>query len=136
MNAETRTIVDIGGQDSKAIKADPENGNVLDFIMNDKCAAGTGRFLEKVAQLLDLSLKDLATARRIKSLLRRVGFEQDIVFTGGVSQNPGMVKALEETIGSPITKTALDPTFAGALGAAVSAGEAAEGLLKSYGGEL
>lgn len=180
MNAETRTIVDIGGQDSKAIKVDPENGNVLDFIMNDKCAAGTGRFLEKVAQLLDLSLKDLgeyavradapaeissqcvvfaesevislkvqgiskeniaagihfATARRIKSLLRRVGFEQDIVFTGGVSQNPGMVKALEETIGSPITKTALDPTFAGALGAAVSADEAAKELLKSYGGEL
>lgn len=180
MDAETRTIVDIGGQDSKAIKVDPDNGNVLDFIMNDKCAAGTGRFLEKVAQLLDLSLKELgeyavradapseissqcvvfaesevitlkvqgvskeniaagihfATARRIKSLLRRVGFEQDIVFTGGVSQNPGMVKALEETIGAPITSTALDPTYAGALGAAVSAADLAREELQSYGGGL
>lgn len=180
LDAETRTIVDIGGQDSKAIKVDPENGNVLDFIMNDKCAAGTGRFLEKVAQLLDLSLAELgeyavradapseissqcvvfaesevislkvqgvskeniaagihfATARRIKSLLRRVGFEQDIVFTGGVSQNPGMVKALEETIGAPITATALDPTYAGALGAAVSAAQLAAELTQSYGGVL
>lgn len=180
MDSETRTIVDIGGQDSKAIKVDPENGNVLDFIMNDKCAAGTGRFLEKVAQLLDLGLDELgeyavkadapveissqcvvfaesevislkvqgaskeniaagihfATARRIKSLLRRVGFEQDIVFTGGVSQNPGMVKALEETIGAPITATALDPTYAGALGAAVSAAELAQELKLSYGGQI
>lgn len=180
MDSETRTIVDIGGQDSKAIKVDPENGNVLDFIMNDKCAAGTGRFLEKVAQLLDLDLEELgeyavradepaeissqcvvfaesevislkvqgiskeniaagihfATARRIKSLLRRVGFEEDIVFTGGVSQNPGMVKALEETIGAPITATKLDPTYAGALGAAVNAAELAREILQSYGGEL
>lgn len=180
MDAETRTIVDIGGQDSKAIKVDPENGNVLDFIMNDKCAAGTGRFLEKVAQLLDLSLKEMgeyavradepteissqcvvfaesevislkvqgiskeniaagihfATARRIKSLLRRVGFEQDIVFTGGVSQNPGMVKALEETIGAPITATVLDPTYAGALGAAVNAAELAREVEENYGGIL
>lgn len=180
MDSETRTIIDIGGQDSKAIKVDPETGNVLDFIMNDKCAAGTGRFLEKVAQLLDLNLAELgeyavradapseissqcvvfaesevislkvrgvskeniaagihyATARRIKSLLRRVGFEQDIVFTGGVSQNPGMVKALEDVIGAPVTKTALDPTYAGALGAAVSAAELALEIDKSYGGEI
>ncbi len=165
MNRATQTIIDIGGQDSKAIQIDPENGNVLEFIMNDKCAAGTGRFLEKVAQLLDLDLNELgeyavasakpaeissqcvvfaesevvslkvkgvprqdiaagihfATARRIKSLLRRVGFESDIVFTGGVSHNPGMVKALEEVIGAPIVKTRLDSTFAGAFGAAINA---------------
>jgi len=49
---ETRTIVDIGGQDSKAIQVDV-NGNVSDFVMNDKCAAGTGRFLEVMATVLE-----------------------------------------------------------------------------------
>ncbi|NTU52749.1 MAG: CoA activase [Chlorobiaceae bacterium] len=59
LNAGTRTIIDIGGQDSKAIKVDHDNGRVVEFVMNDKCAAGTGRFLEKVAELLDYSLEEL-----------------------------------------------------------------------------
>ena len=165
MNRKTKTIIDIGGQDSKAIQIDPDNGNVVEFIMNDKCAAGTGRFLEKVAQLLSLDLDELgecalkstnpaeissqcvvfaesevislkakgvpkediaagihlATARRVKGLLRRVGFEDDIVFTGGVSHNEGMVKALETEIGNKISKTRLDSTYAGAFGAAITA---------------
>lgn len=165
INSNTRTIIDIGGQDSKAIKVDVYSGNVVNFIMNDKCAAGTGRFLEKVAQLLDLSLSELgecavksnnpidissqcvvfaesevislkvkgaakediaagihfASARRVKGLLRRVGFEQDILFTGGVSHNIGMVKALEKEIGAPIISAKFDSAFAGALGAAINA---------------
>ena len=56
LNAETRTIVDIGGQDAKAIQVDPATGKVVKFRMNDKCAAGTGRFLEKAAALLDLDM--------------------------------------------------------------------------------
>ena len=59
LNAGTRTIIDIGGQDSKAIKVDPTNGRVVEFLMNDKCAAGTGRFLEKIAELLDYRLDEL-----------------------------------------------------------------------------
>lgn len=59
LNANVRSIVDIGGQDSKAIRVDPKTGKVVEFIMNDKCAAGTGRFLEKVAQLLDLTTEEL-----------------------------------------------------------------------------
>ena len=59
LHAGTRTIVDIGGQDSKAIKVDPDSGRVVEFIMNDKCAAGTGRFLEKVALLLGLTVLEL-----------------------------------------------------------------------------
>jgi predicted CoA-substrate-specific enzyme activase len=55
----TRTIIDIGGQDSKAIKIDPATGKVVEFVMNDKCAAGTGRFLEKAAALLGLQLDEL-----------------------------------------------------------------------------
>ncbi len=53
-----RTVIDVGGQDSKVIKID-ENGRVRDFIMNDKCAAGTGRFLEVMASILEMSLDEL-----------------------------------------------------------------------------
>jgi len=53
-----RTIIDLGGQDIKVIGVD-ENGEVSDFIMNDKCAAGTGRFLEVIAHALEVRLEDL-----------------------------------------------------------------------------
>ena len=168
---KTRTIIDIGGQDSKAIKVDPSSGKVVEFVMNDKCAAGTGRFLEKTAVLLGLQLgqlgdvaleavapspissqcvvfaesevislrargervKDavaraniaagihLATARRVHNLLNRVGIEPDLVFTGGVSNNIGMWKVLEEILGHKFARAPLDLIFAGALGAAVFA---------------
>jgi predicted CoA-substrate-specific enzyme activase len=49
----TKFIIDMGGQDSKAMEVDPE-GNVTNFAMNDKCAAGTGRFLEVMAQVLEV----------------------------------------------------------------------------------
>ncbi len=52
-----RSIIDIGGQDSKSIVLD-ENGKVKDFVMNDKCAAGTGRFLEVMARALQIDLED------------------------------------------------------------------------------
>jgi (R)-2-hydroxyacyl-CoA dehydratese activating ATPase len=52
----TRTVIDMGGQDSKAISIGPE-GEVLDFVMNDKCAAGTGRFLSNAADVMGVSLE-------------------------------------------------------------------------------
>ncbi|MRR16869.1 MAG: 2-hydroxyglutaryl-CoA dehydratase [Deltaproteobacteria bacterium] len=55
---ETHTIIDIGGQDSKGIKLDAE-GKVADFVMNDKCAAGTGRFLEVIAETLGIKLTEM-----------------------------------------------------------------------------
>ena len=55
---QTRTIIDIGGQDSKVI-AVAEDGSVADFIMNDKCAAGTGRFLQVMTGILDITLDEL-----------------------------------------------------------------------------
>ena len=58
LNPSVRTILDIGGQDSKAIRLD-ENGDVADFVMNDKCAAGTGRFLEMMARTLEVDLDEL-----------------------------------------------------------------------------
>jgi predicted CoA-substrate-specific enzyme activase len=53
-----QTVIDIGGQDSKLVRLDA-NGKVRDFAMNDRCAAGTGRFLEVVADRLGLALGDL-----------------------------------------------------------------------------
>lgn len=55
---DTRTIIDIGGQDSKVIRVD-ESGKVVDFTMNDKCAAGTGRFLEVMAGSLKVPLDEM-----------------------------------------------------------------------------
>lgn len=57
---EARTIIDIGGQDSKGMRVD-EAGNVIDFVMNDKCAAGTGRFLEVMAKALELRVDELGS---------------------------------------------------------------------------
>lgn len=168
---ETRTVIDIGGQDSKAIRLDTATGKVVDFVMNDKCAAGTGRFLEKAAVLLSLNLEQLgraalqatepatissqcvvfaesemislrakgarqndsaavanvaagvhySAARRVCNLLGRVGTEPELLFTGGVSNNPGMRHILEELIGCPFTQVKFDMIHAGALGAAVFA---------------
>lgn len=54
----TRTVIDIGGQDSKIITLD-DRGRVTDFVMNDKCAAGTGRFLEVMADALEVKLSEM-----------------------------------------------------------------------------
>lgn len=171
LNSNVRSLVDIGGQDSKGIRVDPKTGKVVEFIMNDKCAAGTGRFLEKVAQLLELETEELgtealkatkpadissqcvvfaesevislkakgetqaniaagihiATARRVSNLFKRIGLEADLIFTGGVSNNIGMRKVLEEVLGYPLCSTKLDTTYTGALGAAVLAQRALAG---------
>jgi predicted CoA-substrate-specific enzyme activase len=58
LSSSARTIIDIGGQDSKVISIDAD-GRVMDFIMNDKCAAGTGRFLQVMAHVLGAEVDDL-----------------------------------------------------------------------------
>jgi len=68
---ETRTVIDIGGQDSKLVRLDGQ-GTVEDFVMNDRCAAGTGRFLEVVATRLGVklqSLGDMADRSRHSALI-------------------------------------------------------------------
>ncbi|MBI1737323.1 MAG: 2-hydroxyglutaryl-CoA dehydratase [Candidatus Rokubacteria bacterium] len=164
----TRTVIDMGGQDTKAIKVAPD-GSVLDFAMNDKCAAGTGRFLSAAADVTGVSLDDIgaisleakvpvrltsvctvfvesdimsylaqkkrvedilggvhkAIATRTMALVRRVGVEREVTFTGGVSRNVGMVRHLEAVLGCPINVSA-EGHFMGALGAALFALERAE----------
>ncbi len=166
----TRTLLDIGGQDTKAVRVGP-NGEVLDFCMNDKCAAGTGRFLEASANVLEIPLEEIgevarkstkplpitnvctvfveseimahlakgesaedilngvhrAIARRSVNLLRRVGVEDDVTFTGGVSRNGGMVDALEEILETKIQLSG-DSQYMGAIGAALFALEKYQNL--------
>jgi predicted CoA-substrate-specific enzyme activase len=69
-NPEIRTILEIGGQDSKAIRID-EHGHVEHFAMNDKCAAGCGRFLEVTARAMGLELEDLGlVAEQSQNIVR------------------------------------------------------------------
>ena len=162
-----RTIIDIGGQDAKAIKLD-ERGGVVQFFMNDKCAAGTGRFLDVMARVLEVRVEDLgdlgaqskkhvgisstctvfaesevisqlsmgtdkcdiingihhSVAGRVAGLAHRIGVVKDLVMTGGVAQNRGVVSALEEELGCPILTSPLTQ-YNGALGAALFAWQAA-----------
>jgi predicted CoA-substrate-specific enzyme activase len=56
---DAHSVIDIGGQDSKAIVMSKKTGSVIDFQMNDKCAAGTGRFLEVMAQALEVPIEEM-----------------------------------------------------------------------------
>ena len=58
LNPKTRTIIDLGGQDCKVINLD-NSLNVIDFIMNDKCAAGTGRFIEVMMRILEEDINNI-----------------------------------------------------------------------------
>ncbi len=163
---KAQAIIDIGGQDFKVIKLD-NRGSVTDFRMNDKCAAGTGRFLEVMARVLELdlysfsnlslmaksqieitsictvfaesevinhvargtSVEDLiygilnSVCTRVYSLAKvLISGAEHIVFTGGVAQNVGMVKALGDKIGTDLL-VPTNPQLTGALGAAVLASE-------------
>jgi predicted CoA-substrate-specific enzyme activase len=163
----TQTVIDMGGQDAKGIRVG-EDGDVKDFVMNDKCAAGTGRFLSNAAETLGLTLDKIgpisleakkpvrlstvcavfvesdimsylaegktvpdilggvhsAIAARTVALVRRVGIEPEVAFTGGVSRNIGMVRALEEKLQLPVN-VCDDSHYIGAIGAALFALERA-----------
>jgi predicted CoA-substrate-specific enzyme activase len=155
-----RIAIDIGGQDAKGMKI--SHGNLVDFVMNDKCAAGTGRFLEVISDALGIKVEDLGTislrstnkakissvctifaqqevvsylsegtpledivaglhdaiAGRVVRMIRRLKIEPDVVLTGGVAKNIGVVKAVRENIGCEILVPE-DPLLSGALGAAI-----------------
>jgi predicted CoA-substrate-specific enzyme activase len=163
MFPDTRTVLDMGGQDTKAIRVNAA-GEIVDFCMNDKCAAGTGRFLGAAATALDIPLNELGStalksqrpvristtctvfaesevlswlgkgkkiedilwgvhksiASRSTSLLRRVGIEDEVTFTGGVTRNIGMIRALEERIERRLNVNE-ESHYMGALGAALFA---------------
>ena len=168
LDPAVRTVIDIGGQDSKIIRLD-ENGAVTNFVMNDKCAAGTGRFLEMMARTMELSLEEMSErglswkkevaissmctvfaesevvsliarneevndiihglnesiASRTLALLKRLGEEGAYMMTGGVAQNRGVVKVLEDHLGQKVLVSE-HAQLCGAIGAALLAGEETE----------
>ena len=72
LDPDVRTVIDIGGQDSKVIRID-ENGAVENFVMNDKCAAGTGRFLEMMARTMEMTLEEMSS--------RGIDYKEDITIS-------------------------------------------------------
>ena len=169
LDPSVRTVIDIGGQDSKVIRLDG-NGAVVNFVMNDKCAAGTGRFLEMMARTLEMNLDDMAqkglhfkeditissmctvfaesevvsliaqnkdtddivhglnkaVAAKTAALAKRVKGEEAYMMTGGVSKNQGLVKTLEEKLGTKLIISE-KAQLCGALGAALFAADMVEG---------
>lgn len=157
-----RTVIDIGGQDSKLISLD-KNGLPVDFSMNDRCAAGTGKFIEMTAASLEVSLDEMfdlvqgcsesveissmcavfaeseiigllqsgtsipailkgvfrSVARRVLGMAGHRGVQADLVFTGGVALNRGVVQAISEETGFDVVIPD-DPRITGALGAALT----------------
>ena len=164
---EVHTVIDIGGQDVKVLEI--ENGVMTNFAMNDKCAAGTGRFLDVMARVLEVDVKDLgrlgamstkyvgisstctvfaesevisqlamgtdkcdiingihrSVAGRVAGLAHRIGVRDQVVMTGGVAQNQGIVKALQDELGHKIHTSPLTQ-YNGALGAALFAFDKAD----------
>jgi predicted CoA-substrate-specific enzyme activase len=116
-----RTVVDIGGQDSKGIRV--ENGRVVDFVMNDKCAAGTGRFLEIIAEALGVPLDKLgelslaAEKPAVIGSMCTVFAEQEVVsqLAGGESLAniaAGIHQAIAARIFSLVSKLKIKPEIA------------------------
>ena len=159
---QCRTVFDIGGQDSKIIKV--KDGQIEDFEMNDRCAAGTGKFLEVMAHTLGYSLDNLgkealkaegsvpinsmctvfaesevisliargekprnialglheSVLNRLMSMLGRVGFDDEVVFAGGVAKNRCIAALLEKRLRKEVL-IPQEPQIVGALGAALEA---------------
>ena len=141
-------IIDIGGQDSKIIYLD-SGYNIKNFTMNDKCAAGTGKFMEVAAQILETTIdqvfaqseiisliarqfdrKDIlagmhiSMAKRIVKMMKKSEKNGDILMTGGGALNVGIRKAFEEELMKDVY-VASHPQFNGAIGAALIASERA-----------
>jgi predicted CoA-substrate-specific enzyme activase len=109
---EVRTVIDIGGQDSKAIGLD-DNGNVMNFRMNDRCAAGTGRFLEVMANTLRIPLDEIgelalqSTKPADVSATCTVFAESEIVSLSAQGHPPvDIVAGLHESIGRRVSAMA------------------------------
>lgn len=157
-----RTVIDVGAEEGRGIRIDA-SGKVVDFAVNEKCAAGAGSFTEAMARALEVPLEELgalslkstqtipmnaqcavfaesevvtmvhnkvpkedmaravhdAIASRITSMVRKVGFEPDVVLIGGLAHNVGFVRSLENDLNVKV-KIPKEPEFVGALGAALA----------------
>jgi predicted CoA-substrate-specific enzyme activase len=170
-----RTVLDMGGQDCKAMNCD-EQGRVTAFVMNEKCAAGTGRSMEVIARLFGIPLEDIgplslevqetppqlgsncvvfaksealrlirngiprnivlaaycdALVHRILLLLHRIEVKEELVISGGIAKNTGVVQRIEKNLGIQ-AHICFEPQIVGALGAALIANK----LFQEEGGKF
>jgi len=160
-----RTVVNIGGLGATIVSINGERGKVIEYRTNDRCASGTGFFLELAAQALELEVEELgpvslsakgrahisaqcavfgeseivthvndgaepadiaagitySIGASVASMVKRLSVEKEIVVTGGVAKNKGVVKALEEKLGVETADVQLDSQVICALGAALLA---------------
>jgi len=158
-----RTVIDVGAEEGRAVRCGPD-GKVIDFAVNEKCAAGAGAFTEAMARALEIPVEQLgelsrqsknavamnaqcavfaesevvtlvhqqtpkedmaravhdAIASRIISMVRKVGFEKDVVLAGGVARNVGFVDSMNRGLEMEVVIPE-DPEFIAAIGAAFAA---------------
>jgi benzoyl-CoA reductase subunit D len=163
-----RTVVDVGAEEARAIRIN-DAGKILDFAINEKCAAGAGVFAEAIARLLAVPLNELgplslqstqampmnaqcvvfaeseavsllhantpaadiaravhdAIATRVIALVRKVGGGLPLALCGGLANNSGFVAAFRRGLGHDEVYILEPPEYAGALGAALAAADAA-----------
>ncbi len=160
-----RTVIDVGAEEGRAVRCGPD-GKVIDFAINEKCAAGAGAFTEAMARALEVPVEQLgelsrlsknavamnaqcavfaesevvtlvhqqtpkedmaravhdAIASRIISMVRKVGFEKDVLLIGGVARNVGFGDSMNRGLEMEVVVPE-DPEYIAAIGAAVAAPE-------------
>ena len=163
LHPATRSVIDVGAEEGRGMRCD-ETGKILDFEVNEKCAAGAGAFTEAMSRALEMPLEEFAKislkateeipmnaqctvfaesevvtmvhnkvskanmakavhdamASRISSMIRKIGFDKDVVIVGGVAKNVGFVESLNQDLGLKVVVPE-NPEYVGALGAALAA---------------
>lgn len=163
LHPAARSVIDVGAEEGRGMRCD-ETGKILDFEVNEKCAAGAGAFTEAMSRALEVPLAEFgalslkateeipmnaqctvfaesevvtmvhnkvskanmakavhdAMASRISSMIRKIGFDKDVVLVGGVAKNIGFVDSLNKDLDLKVV-VPKDPEYVGALGAALSA---------------
>ena len=163
LHSATRTVIDVGAEEGRGMRCD-ETGKILDFEVNEKCAAGAGAFTEAMSRALEVPLEEFgalslkateeipmnaqctvfaesevvtmvhnkvskanmakavhdAMSSRISSMIRKIGFEKDVMLVGGVAKNIGFIDSLNNDLELKVI-VPKEPEFVGALGAALAA---------------
>jgi benzoyl-CoA reductase subunit D len=163
LHPNARSVIDVGAEEGRGMRCD-ETGKIIDFEVNEKCAAGAGAFTEAMSRALEVPLEELgplslksteeipmnaqctvfaesevvtmvhnkvskanmaravhdAMASRITSMIRKIGFDKDVVLAGGVANNVGFIDSLNNDLGLKVVVPE-DPEYIGALGAALAA---------------
>ncbi len=163
LHPNARSVIDVGAEEGRGMRCD-ETGKIIDFEVNEKCAAGAGAFTEAMSRALEVPLEELgalslksteeipmnaqctvfaesevvtmvhnkvskanmaravhdAMASRITSMIRKIGFDKDVVLVGGVANNVGFIDSLNNDLGLKVVVPE-DPEYVGALGAALAA---------------